>query len=237
MTRSAILPACRRTVTAVVCVLLTMLSGCSGGDEPRMTPEKTLAAAKRHLDATSGVRIGLSTAELPANVSGLLTADGIATHDPAFTGEIKVSDKGITSDASVVAVNGEVHAKLPFTSTFVPIDPGDYGAPDPAALMNSEGGLSALLTSAKDVEEGDQVREGEDVLNSYTAKVPGTSVSALVPSAAPSADFSATFTVTDEDRLAKAVLSGPFYPKARETDVTYTVTFEDYGTKKTIAIP
>ena len=55
------------------------------------------------------------------------------------------------------------------------------------------------------------------------------------PAPSPSASFSATFTVTDQDRLATAVLTGPFYPQA--DDVTYTITFDDYGTAKHITAP
>jgi lipoprotein LprG len=225
-------------VVAVACALLVgpvALAGCSGGDEQKVSPEKTLAAAKKNLDATSGVRIGLSTARLPSGVNGLLTADGIGTHDPAFDGRIRISASGVTADATVVAVSGKVFAKLPFTTRFAPIDPGDFGAPDPADLMNNEGGLSSLLTSAQGVKQGDAVREGKTVLSSYAATVPGKAVASVIPSASPSADFEATFTVTDADRLAKAVLKGPFYPKAK--DVTYTITFEDYGTEKNITAP
>lgn len=229
--------ACRRAVPAVLAMLVApvALAGCSGAEEPRLNPRKTLAAAKRNLDATSGVRIGLSTDTLPQGVDGLLTADGIGTHDPAFDGRIKVSASGVTADAEVVAVTGKVYAKLPFTSRFVPIDPGDYGAPDPADLMSTDGGLSSLLTSATDVERDDEVREGETVLSSYTATVPGTAVAAVIPSASRAESFDATFTVSDAERLGKAVLRGPFYPRAE--DVTYTITFDDYGTARKITAP
>jgi lipoprotein LprG len=230
-------PAPHRAATVLLALLvpLAVLTGCSGDDKAEVSPEKTLAAAKKNLDATSGVRIGLSTAKLPKGVSGLLTADGIGTHDPAFDGRIKVSVTGVTADATVVAVNGKVFAKLPFTTKFVPIDAGDYGAPDPADLMNDVGGLSSLLTEAADVKQGDEVRQGKAVLSSYTATVPGKAVAAVIPSASPTATFDADFTVSDADRLTKAVLRGPFYPKAG--NVTYTITFDDYGTKKNITAP
>ncbi len=88
---------------------------------------------------------------------------------------------GITADADVVALDGEVYAKLPFTSKFVVIDPADYGAPDPADLMDPDGGLSSLLTAAQDVQAGKQVREGKVVLTSYTGTVPGKDVAAGDP--------------------------------------------------------
>ena len=225
----------RSAPAALVMVLLVALAGCSGEKEPGVSPEKTLAAAKTNLDATPGLRIGLATGKLPAGVNGLLAADGVATHDPAFTGTIKVATSGITADAAVVAVDGVVYAKLPFTSKFVRIDPGDYGAPDPAALMSTDAGLSSLLTAAEDVTAGDRVRDGKVVLSSFSATVPGQAVAAVIPSASASASFKASFTVTDQDQLAKAVLTGPFYPEADH--VTYTIRFDDYGTRRNITAP
>lgn len=229
----------RRTAAAFAATALAAalaVSGCSGGDSAGAeTPTERLAAAKSHLDDTSGVHIELATDKLPSGVDGLLSADGIGTHDPAFEGTIKVAASGITADAAVVAVDGVVHAKLPFTTKFVPIDPADYGAPDPADLMSSDGGLSSLLTAAEDVEEGKQVRDGDAVLSTFSGTVPGAAVAAVIPSASADADFDATFTVDDEDQLARVVLTGPFYPEADE--VTYTVSFDDYGTDKDIQAP
>jgi lipoprotein LprG len=221
---------------AVLLALVVSLSACSNGqDKAETSPEDVLAAAKRNLDDTSGLRIGLSTPKLPAGVNGLLDANGDATHDPAFKGTIKVAASGITADADVVALDGVVYAKLPFTSKFVPIDPADYTAPDPADLMKPEGGLSSLLTSAQDVKAGEKVRQGKVVLSSFSGTLPGKDVAAVIPSARQSATFDATFTVTDQEQLAKAVLTGPFYAKGG--DVTYTITFTDYGAKPTITKP
>jgi lipoprotein LprG len=225
-------------VRLVVLVALVALAGagCSSGhDDGGRTPRQTLAAAKKSLDDTPGVRIGLSTTALPKGVNGLLQAKGVGTHAPAFKGDIKVAVSGVTADAAVVSVHDVVYAKLPFTAKFVKIQPADYGAPDPATLMKPQGGLSSLLTAARDVTEGDQVRDGKQVLRSYAGTVPGEAVAAVIPSASPSADFDATFTVDDQQRLAKAVLSGPFYPKA--DDVTYTITFAAYGVTEDISPP
>ena len=221
---------------AVLLALVVSLTACSGSkDKAETSPTDTLAAAKKNLDETSGLTIGLSTPKLPTGVNGLLEAHGDATHDPAFKGTIKIAASGITADADVVALDGVVYAKLPFTSKFVPIAPGDYGAPDPANLMNADAGLSSLLTSAQDVTAGEQVREGKVVLRTFTGTLPGKDVAQVIPSAQESATFDATFTVTDQDQLAKAVLTGPFYAKGG--DVTYTITFTDYGSKPTITKP
>jgi lipoprotein LprG len=229
----------RRTRAALAVAALVapvLLASCSGADSASdETPEDRLAAAKAQLDDTSGVQIRLAADTLPKGVNGLLSADGVGTHDPAFEGTIKVAASGITADVAVVAVEGVVNAKLPFTTKFVPIDPADYNAPDPADLMNAEGGLSSLLTAAEGVEEGEQVRDGDTVLTKYTATVPGTAVASIIPSAAADADFDASFTIDDSDKLDEVVLTGPFYPDADA--VSYTVEFVEYDVDKDIAAP
>ena len=213
-----------------------VLGACGGSDkQDERAPEEVLASAKKALDETSGVHIVLSTDELPPGTSGILNADGIGTHAPAFEGTLQVAASGITAKAEVVAVEDVVYAKLPFTTDFTPIDPGDYGAPDPAALMGTEGGLSSLLTSIEGVERGDPRRSGELELTVYTGTVPGETVASIIPTASADSDFDATFTVTEADVLNEAVLTGPFYPGG--DDVTYTIKFDEYDTSKNITAP
>lgn len=225
-----------RALSVAALVVAVTLTGCAGGaQEEGPTPEEVLAAAKTALDETPGVHVTLEAEELAPTVDGILRAAGVGTHDPAFEGDLTVSTGGVRFDVPVVAAQGKVFAKLPFTTEFVEVDPADYSAPDPAGLMEAEGGLSSLLTAAENVEEGESVRSGEDVLASYTGTVPGTAVAGIIPGASAEADFEAAFTVDDEDRLREAVLTGPFYPGT--DDVTYTITFERYGTTADITVP
>jgi len=225
-----------RALTGCVLAAALVLSGCtSDARENSDSPEEVLAAAKATLDETSGVRVSLSTEKLPPTVDGILEAEGVGTHDPAFEGDLKVASGGVTADVPVIAAQGKVYAKLPFTTRYVEVDPAAYAAPDPAGLMEPEGGLSSLLTAAEDVEEGRQVRSGEDVLAGYKGTVPGDVVASVIPSASSDQAFEATFTVDEEDRLREAVLTGPFYPEA--DDVTYTITFDEYDTSADITLP
>ncbi len=132
-----------------------------------------LAGARAALDETSGVTVSLTTEELPEGVDGVLSATGVGTTAPAFEGDITVVVNSITVDVPVVAVDGDVFAKLPFTKNFVSIDAEDYGAPDPADLLNTDGGVSSWLTAVKDVSVGDEVRDGDRVLTSYAGTLPG----------------------------------------------------------------
>lgn len=211
------------------------LSACSSAEPQERSPEDVLAAAKTTLDETPGVRLRLETERLPATVNGILSAVGVGTHDPAFEGDLKVSIGGVAADVPVVAAQGKVMAKLPFTQQFSEVDPADYGAPDPAGLMEPEGGLSSLLTAAEDATAGEEVRSGQDVLSTYTGSVPGDVVADIIPSATAESDFDAEFSVDDEDRLRETTLTGAFYPGGE--DVTYTITFEEYDVTEDIALP
>jgi lipoprotein LprG len=159
-------------------------------------------------------------------------------HPSAFEGTFELSVNGLPADADVIAVDGKTYARnsllLP---QWTPIDPSDYGAPDPAKLMEPDGGFSGLLASAKEVEAGDSVRGGEDnkeILTEYTGTISSDAVAALIPDA--EGDFTFSYTISDDDELREAVLEGAFYG-ADNGDVTYTLTLDDYGTEKDITAP
>jgi lipoprotein LprG len=225
----------------VLAVALGVLTACSGDDSNGgggRTPEQVLAAAKKTLDETTGVNVELVTKDLPGGVTGITSAEGTGVHPSAFQGTFKLSVNGLPADADVIAVNGTTYAK---NSLLLPdwtqIDPATYGAPDPAKLMDPDGGFSGLLSAAEDVEKGDSVRGGKDnkeILTEYTGTISSDAVSALVPSA--EGDFAFTYTISDNDELRQAVLKGAFYGKDHG-DVTYTLTLDDYGTQKDIQAP
>lgn len=225
-------------VLAPLLVSVLALAGCSGDDsssEPSADPTEALAAAKTTFDETSGVKISLSTDDLSEGVDGLVEAEGYGTHDPAFDGEIVVRYAGIEPTVPVVAVDGTVYAQVPLTVGWSEVDPAEYGAPDPAGLMDPDTGFSSLLTATEDVEQGDQVRGGEDnrdVLTTYSGTVAGDVVAGIIPSA--EGDFDATYTLSDDDELRSMELTGDFYGAG---SMTYTITFDDYGAEPSITAP
>lgn len=220
----------------LVVALMVPLAACSDDSaEAEETPEEVLAAAKQVLDETSGVTLSLSTPRLPTEVDGVLGATGVATHAPAFTGDLTIVVNGLNVDVPVVSVDGKVYAKLPFTRAFAEVNPADYGAPDPALLMDPDTGLSAWLTEATGVEAGVRVRDGDLVLSSYTGSLSGGVVDASIPSADAEADFPTTFEIDEDGRLRSVQISGPFYG-SRGT-VAYTVRVDDYGTEQDIRKP
>jgi lipoprotein LprG len=228
-----------RAVDLVVVLLvagLLTLTGCgNGGGTPDGPPAEVLAAAKTALDSTSGVTLSLTAEEFPSGVDGVREATGVATNAPAFEGELTVVLKGLDVDVPVIAVDGKVWARLPFTATFAELNPADYGAPDPAQLMASDSGISTWLTEATGVESGDSVRQGDTVLSSYRGTLGGAVVDATIPMADESADFPVTFRIDDSGRLRAVVVTGPFYDSKDE--VEYTIHIDDYGTTKAIEAP
>lgn len=230
----------RRGSAILVVVATLVLTSCSGGDDSPVgdgtSPEQVMELAKTTLDETSGVMVDLSTDNLPAGVTGITDAAGTGTHAPAFDGTITVVLSGNSFDVPVVAVDGKVYAQLPLTPGWQDVDPGEYGAPDPAQLMSTDSGFSSLLPATTDLQQGDSVRGGADnseILTEFTGSVPDTAVQNVIPSA--SGDFAATYTISADGELRQATLTGVFYPDSDE--MTYTIGFDDYGTQKEIVAP
>ncbi len=221
--------------------LLIALSGCSGGDDESpaaadRSPEEVLALAKTTLDETTGLQLTLATKDLPDGVTGILEAAGVATNAPAFEGSITVSLSGQAFEVPVIAVDDLVYAELPLTSGYQEVDPGEYGAPDPAGLVSPGGGFSSLLDETSDLEEGESIRGGSnnsEILTAYTGTVSDSVVKGIIPGA--TGDFDAAYTITEDGELREAVLTGVFY--AGEDSMTYTVGFDDYGTQQDITAP
>jgi len=232
-----------RLAAAVTAALLATptLAACSGDDAKGATegqsPEEVLAAASAKLTETTGVDLTLSTGALPEGVSGIAKAAGTITQAPAFDGSITVVFAGQTAEVPVIAVDGDVFAQLPFTDgAWQKVNPKEYGAPDPAALIG-EDGFPGLLGLTESPEAGESVRGGADnseVLTTYSGTVPGDAMDAVIPSSAGDA-FDVEWQITDDGELRKATMTGVFYP---HTDaITYTVEFADYGSEKDITAP
>jgi lipoprotein LprG len=179
--------------------------------------------------------LALATEALPEGINGLTTATGVATHAPAFEGEVELIYSEASVKVPVVAVDGLVFAQIPFTVGWSDIDPAEYGAPDPAQLLNPETGISTWLTEATDIEEGEQVREGETVLTTYTGTLAGDVVARAIPSAEKDTEFAVTFRLDEDDRLRSADIAGEFYEPGSE--VEYVLDLTNYGTEKEITRP
>lgn len=230
----------RLLIAPAIVLLLAGLAGCGSQRDPDDTaaasPADTLAAAKATLDKTAGVSFALTSAGVPSDATALLEGSGILTHAPAFDGKITVQLAGLKPEVPIVAVDGKVYAQVPLTTGWQTIDPSAYGAPDPAALMATTGGLSDWLTATTGVTKGEAVRGGagnKEILTRYTGTLPVASAKLLVPTVA--TDLKATYTLTDGGELRTVELVGDVYGTGDEE--TYTVTLDDYGTTRDIKAP
>jgi lipoprotein LprG len=202
---------------------LSLLTACSGGGDDATPLPARLTSAKRSLDNAASIDLTLRAKRLPAGVAGIRQATGVATHAPAFRGTITIAASGLLDGqtVSVVAVDNRVYAQMPFTSSFIEVDPADFNAPDPARLMDAGTGLSTMLSSASGLSITGQEREGDQVLTAVAGKVPADTIGRIFPSTSAQQPFDATFLLDGDDRLRRAEVTGPFYGTAPA--VTYEI--------------
>ncbi len=226
--------AVRKLLLVPLVALLLVVAGCTGGNSASkgQTPQDRLVAAKEGFDAADYIGFTLAADALPDGVDGLLNARGTGTHDPAFTGDVEVRTT-LTIKAPLIAVNGVVYAKLPFAG-WSKLDPADYGAPDPATLMDPSGGISSLFTATADPRAGGATREGDQILTTISGTIPGPVVKAVFPSSGTS-NFHVTYTLTDANQVSSIKVTGPFYDGSG--DVTYTLDFDLSADPVDIAAP
>lgn len=227
-----------RLLALGVLLPVVLLTGCSGSEDA-VDPD---TAASRLDTAAAALgeaeRLDFSIAvdgTLPTGVQGLESAKGFGNRTPAFQGDVTIAAAGTSLSAEVVAVDGQLWAKLGFSPDFFTIDPAAYGAPDPATLIGLPGeGVVSLLSDVA-VSGTSQERDGETVLTAITGTVPGELVAALIPSADRDTDVDVVVRLTDDDEVHDLTLTGVFYPDSDE--VTYVVTVAASDESSTIEAP
>ena len=223
-----------RTGGLVILLLAASCASDAGGGDSRSVHE-VLAAAKKNFDQAESVHLTLATASKPSSGNGVLGADGTLTHQPAFEGTVKVLLGGFNAEVPVVSVDGQVRAKLPLTTSFEVINPSEYGSPDPADFADPETGISGLLLKLDDPTRSGEIREGEQVLTTYTGSLRGSFVDPVIPSADADGTYRAVVGIDDEDQITTLQITGDFFSGGG--DETYDLTFDDYGKAVTIAAP
>ncbi len=236
---------------AFAALSLTTVTACGGSDDgpsgnqkadadgnDTVSPEEVLAYAKSLLDDTSGVELSLSTGDDPETDAFLKSAAGTIIADPpAFEGTASGRFQGFdASDVGIVSVDGVFQVDVPLAG-YTKFDPKDLCAPDPATLLDPDSGVSSVLTSATDLEEGDSERGGPDnkeVLTTYTGTVPGDAVTQILP-CAPGEEFDAKFTLNADGYLRAAAMTGEFFGGGGT--ITYTIDVSAYDVEKNITAP
>ncbi len=236
--RPSRVPAAFLAATFAAVVSAGALAGCSGSGESAPTagsPADRLAEAKRKADEASSVHLVLTSRDVPGDAMGVLGAEGVGTHAPAFKGKFTARLSGAQADIDVVAVDGLLFLKFPFTPGYTKSDPEKFGAPDPAVMFSRDRGITSLLTSTTDLATGPDAREGKEVLNQITGRLPGDQVVRLLHIGLRDQPYDVTYGLTaDGGELRKATLTGTFFPGSRST---YDVVLDRYGEPVEITRP
>ena len=104
-------------------------------------------------------------------------ASGTVTDAPAFDGTLTAVLSAGSFPVPIKAVDGKVYAQIPLTLGWSEVDPGDYGAPDPAQLLSADQGIPALLAATTDVQEGRRRPRRQGQQGDPDRPTPGTSPS------------------------------------------------------------
>lgn len=222
----------RRAVLALAGpVALAACSGTKAAPEP--SPAAVLAAAKAKLDKTPAVTIALTSTNVPPKANGVSAASGtglISSTAPSFKGSVTATVNGLTGNVPVISIGEDAWIKL-FTPEFTKADLSTLGAPNPSHLFDSTSGISSLLAQTKNPTRGDQVRQGQEILQTYTGTLPSAPVTSLLLLGKGAPDFAVAYGIADSGELRTATLTGQFYTGKTST---YRLVVKDYG--KTIAI-
>ena len=230
----------RRCLAALAACAVLGMSACSSGDPAKPeasepTPAQRLAAAKQKADGASSVHLLITSRDVPADAEGILGADGVGTHRPAFKGILDARIKGVSAKVDTVAIGPDLWLKLPFTPRHVKTNPATWGVPSPAQLLSSDKGLTALITHTHSPSDAGSKREGQEVLRSITGTIPGKEVAQILNTGDVNGTYQVSYGLTDPDGLLrKATITGPFFPGATST---YDVVFDKYGESVDIKAP
>ncbi|HEY7718029.1 MAG TPA: LppX_LprAFG lipoprotein [Pedococcus sp.] len=209
-------------LAAVVLAVALGASACTGDEDAAeakgQTPAELLASARTKLETSPSVSFTLESAGLPGKAVGISGAKGTGRFTPpAFKGTLNATINGVTGAVDVIAVERDVFMKF-FTPGYNPIDPADYGAPNPAQLFDTKTGITSLVDKTQGLEKDATVRDGADVLATMKGTLRGAAVADLLVVGDRAGTFDVTYGVTDRSHeLRTVVLTGPFYEGATST--------------------
>lgn len=213
-------------LAAGILSIAILLTGCSGAGGP--DPQERLNQAQAAIENAEAITIGLSSADVPTNVDGVQAATGTGIIDGdliKFEGEFQGRVAGMTATVAILAIGDDTYMKL-FTPSYEPVDLNTLGVPNPVVFFAPDTGIASLIAATTGLANGEEVREGEDILTEITGTLDGEHVHALLRIGQPGDTFHVTYGLTEQNELRSAVLVGEFWGG---TTSTYTLLLTDYG--------
>lgn len=226
----------RRTLLALVPIALAVpLVGCSGTDTA--PPEEALTTAQQRFEETSGVAFDLKHSAIPKGHDGVAAATGtglVDTDSPRFQGQVTGVIDGNQAGVDLIAVGDETWMSF-FSQDYNPVEMSDLGAPNPANFFRPGEGVGKILADTTGATAGEQRREGDLVLRTYTGTVPADTIAGLFLLGEEADTFDVTYGIEPESgELRHATIEGEFY---EGSTTTFTLTISDYGTTTEITAP
>ncbi len=182
--------------------------------------------AKTNLDETSGrpARAGHRRRCPTASTASSRAPRASGTNAPAFDGTASGRLRGLpATDVGIISVDDEGLRRASRSAGWRDVDPEEYCAPDPAAAARPRGRrlLAAQLRRGRSTRARASAAARTTTRSSrtYTGTVPGDGRQEHHPER-PGDSYDATFTITADGELTKAVLTGAFYPRAAATSPT-----------------
>jgi len=228
-------PVNRAALVAMAALAGLAVAGC-GSSSPKVAPDVLLQQAKQALDGASALHFVLTSSGLPGTGTLVTGGRGDVVRPNKLSGSFDVKVSGFAVSVQVVAAGGKFYAKPPFSSRYTVTDPEKYGLGRPAALIDPNHGVSALLADAQHPTLTGQDRVSGELLDEVSATVTGTEVGQFLPDKAPSVPVKIVAGIAPgSHQLRRVVLTGPF--SSATTASKYVVLLENYGEKRTIVAP
>lgn len=226
----------RRAVLVSLPLALTLVGGCSVFEETTPPGEALATAQQTFVDAET-VAFDLKQSAIPKGRNGVSAATGSGIIDPdrpKFRGQVTGVINGNSAGVEIIAVDERTWMSF-FTQDFNPVDMADLGAPNPAEFFRAGSGVDQILATTTDVEAGDQVRDGQTVLQEYTGTVPAEDIQRLFNLGESATEFDVVYGIEAESgELRSVVIEGDFY---EEKPTTFTLDLTDYGKDVEITAP
>ena len=226
----------RRAVLVSLPLALTLVSGCSVFQDAT-PPDEALATAQEAFVDAGTVSFDLKQSAIPKGRNGVSAATGSGVVDettPKFRGQVTGVINGNSAGVEIIAVDEDTWMSF-FTQDFNRVDMADLGSPNPAEFFRAGSGVDQILETTTDVEAGEQVRDGETVLQQYTGTVPAADIQRLFNLGESATEFDVTYGIEPESgQLRSVIIKGDFY---EEKPTTFAVDLKDYGKDVEITAP